>query len=128
MEPYSGNAAIGYARLNVQGGQSRMYDHPWTREEVRSRPCVEGVGLGEGVDFLRGVWVEEVRMMVVTARSWDGREVEVGFVVRGLGVGRWGVYVDGGLVAEEGVGKKGGEVKVKVRVGREDVDVVVVGF
>ena len=77
---------------------------------------------------MRGVWVEEVRMMIVTVRSWDGREVEVGFVVRGLGVGRWGVYVDGGLVAEEGVGEKGGEVKVEVRVGREDVVVVVVGF
>jgi len=102
MEPYSGNAAIEYARLNVQGGQSRIYDHPWTREEVRSRPCVEGLGLGEGVDFLRGVWVEEVRMMVMTVRSWDGREVEVGFVVRGLGVGRWGAGGGGGCGGEGG--------------------------
>lgn len=31
-------------------------------------------------------------------------------------------------MAEEGAGEKGGEVKVEVRVGREDVDVVVVGF
>lgn len=128
MEPYSGNAAIGYARLNVKGGGREMYENPWRREEVRERVCVEGLGLGEGVDFLRGVWVEEGKMMVVTVRSWDEREVEVGFVVRGLGVGRWGVYVDGKLVREKSVVEHGGEVKVEVRVGREDVDVAVVGF
>ena len=72
MEPYSGNAAIGYARLNVQGGQRRMYEDPWTREEVRSRPCVEGVELEGEVDFVRGVWVEEVGALVVTVRRWEG--------------------------------------------------------
>lgn len=128
MEPYSGNAAIGYARLNVQGGQRLMYDHPWAREEVRSRPCVERVGLEDGVDFVRGVWVEEGTMMVVTVRRWEGGGVELGFWVKGLGVGRWGVYMDGRLVRVEEVREKGEEVKVEVRVGREDVDVVLVGF
>lgn len=45
MEPYSGNATIGYARLNIKDGQRKMYEHPWRREEVKSRPCVEGWGL-----------------------------------------------------------------------------------
>lgn len=45
VEPYTGNAAIGYARLNVEGGGKKMFDHPWAREEVLNRPCVEGVGL-----------------------------------------------------------------------------------
>lgn len=144
MEPYSGNAAIGYARLNVKGGQRAMYERPWRREEVRERVCVEGVGLGEGVDFVRGVWSEEVGALVVTVRRWDGEEVgsgeregkvgweggkvQVGFEVRGLAVGRWGVYVDGVLVEEKEVRSKGEEVKVEVSVGREEVDVVVAGF
>ena len=42
MEPYSGNRAIGYARLNVEDGQKRIW---WTPDEVRSRPCIEGVRL-----------------------------------------------------------------------------------
>lgn len=137
MEPYSGNAAIGYGRLNVQGGQRTMYECPWRREEVRERVCVEGVDLGMGVDFVRGVWVEEGRALVVTLRRWegvevemgrDGTSVEVGFVVKGLELGSWGVYVDGRLAGEKVVRMKGEDVKVEVQVGRQDVDVVVLGF
>ncbi|KAL9594136.1 MAG: hypothetical protein Q9219_007199 [cf. Caloplaca sp. 3 TL-2023] len=135
MEPYSGNAAIGYARLNVQGGQRRMFEAPWTREEVRGRVCVEGVGLEDGVDFLRGRWVEvEGRgALVVTVKRWDGKDggVVVGMRVKGLGVGVWGVYVDGGLrdiVRKKGDGDRDGgeeDVVVEVEVGGEEVDVVV---
>ncbi|KAI4145100.1 MAG: hypothetical protein L6R39_003938 [Caloplaca ligustica] len=125
MEPYSGNAAIGYARLNVQGGQKRMYEEPWTKEDVLKRPCIEGVGLDDGVDFLRGVWVEERKAMVVTVRSWEGKEVKMGILVKGLKQGRWGVYVDGGL--REVVSKgEADDVRVQMTVGGKEVDVVVV--
>ncbi|KAL8951149.1 MAG: hypothetical protein Q9222_002856 [Ikaeria aurantiellina] len=125
MEPYSGNAAIGYARLNVQDGQKKMFDKPWTKEEVLERPCVEEVGLESGVDFLRGVWLEEKRCMVVSLRSWDGEQRETGFVIKMLPVGRYGKYVDGKLQGIDVVEKKGDDVSFEVRVGATDVDVVV---
>lgn len=125
MEPYSGNAAIGYSRLNVHGGQKQMFEHPWTKEEVQRRPYVEGVGLGSGVDFLRGIWTEEKKAMVVTLRSWEGKDVSVQFSIRGLGKGRWATYVNGCL-KEVTVEDDGDDVPVEVVVGSEDVDIVVV--
>ncbi|KAJ4185341.1 hypothetical protein NW759_016986 [Fusarium solani] len=32
MDPFTGNAAIGYARLNVEDGQKLMWERPWSRE------------------------------------------------------------------------------------------------
>jgi hypothetical protein len=59
VDPYTGNAAIGYARLNVKDGQKKMWDRPWTREDSENRPWIDGVGLEQGVDCLRGRWDEE---------------------------------------------------------------------
>lgn len=84
-----------------------------------------GVGLDGAVDLVSGVWVEEGGMMVVTVRRWEGVEkegVEVRqggqialiFAVKGLGVGRRGIYVDGSLMSEKVVREKGEEAKVKV--------------
>ena len=126
MDAYTGNGAIGYARLNVQDGQKTMFDHPWKKEEVRERPCIEGVGLETGVDFVRGIWIEEKKCMVSTVRTWDGREIEAEFVAKMLPVGRWAVYVDNRLQEEVTVKEKGQDVGFKVGVGGEDVDVVVV--
>ena len=126
MKAYMGNTAIGYARLNVPGGQKTMYDRPWAKEEVNNRPCIEGVGLELGADFVRGLWVEEKKCMVTTMRSWEGKEVDVGLVVKMLPVGRWGIYVDEKLEKEVEVGKKGEDVTFEVKLGEEDVDVVVV--
>ncbi|KAJ7605056.1 hypothetical protein DFH06DRAFT_1275649 [Mycena polygramma] len=47
MDPYTGNAAIGYARLNVYDGQKKMWEAPWTRERFADA-------------------------MVLTVRTWDG--------------------------------------------------------
>jgi hypothetical protein len=55
VDPYTGNAGIGYARLNVQAGQKKMFDHPWTQDYVNSTPWVDGFGLDEDVDCLRGL-------------------------------------------------------------------------
>ena len=31
-DPFTGNAAIGYARLDVRDGRKWMWERPWTRE------------------------------------------------------------------------------------------------
>lgn len=58
----------------------------------------------------------------------EGRKLKVSFVVRGLGVGRWGIYVDGNLVGEKNVTEKGEDVRDKFQMGMEDLDVVVLRF
>lgn len=73
-DPFTGNAAIGYARLNVPDGQRKMWEEPWGKERFEREPWVEGVGLGSGVDFLRGAWDEDLSALVVTMKSWDGSE------------------------------------------------------
>jgi hypothetical protein len=72
MDSYTGNAAIGYARLNVADGQRKMWEAPWTREHFARTPYVDGVDLSSGVDFFRGAWDADVGAMIVTLRTWDG--------------------------------------------------------
>ena len=128
VEPHSGNSAIGYARLNVEDGQKKMWDRPWTRETLASRPWVDGMTLGDDVDFLRGAWDEAKRALVFTARLWDmGRSTpkEASFTVKNLRAGDWAVYVNGELQKAEYVGADG-ELRVNVSVAPlTEVDVVV---
>lgn len=72
VEPFTGNSAVGYARLNVFDGQRLMWTKPWTPENVSTAPYVSGVDLSSNVDFLRGVWDASRQAMVITLRSWDG--------------------------------------------------------
>jgi hypothetical protein len=83
MDPCSGNATIGYVRLNVKNGQKRMWEWPRTRhEELGGRPYVKGVGLGNGVYFLRRCWDGEEEAYLVTVRSLDRRKGVVGLEFR----------------------------------------------
>lgn len=75
VDPFTGNAAIGYSRLNVIDGQRKMWEAPWTSDKVRNDPFVDGVGFADGVDFLRAVWDEEARAFVLSVRSWNGENV-----------------------------------------------------
>ena len=74
VEPFTGNAAIGYARLNILDGQRKMWLQPWTAEQVSAAPHVDGVNLDSDVDFLRGSWDEERYALVATMRPWDGEK------------------------------------------------------
>lgn len=71
VEPFTGNSAVGYARLNVLNGQRRLWEKPWSPERVSRAPHISGIDLGSGVDFLRGCWDESRQAMVVTMRTWD---------------------------------------------------------
>lgn len=75
VDPYTGNAAIAYGRLNVRDGQRTMWEQPWTKEgHHASYPKIEGLDLSTGVDFLRGEWNEELGAMAVTMKTWDGSD------------------------------------------------------
>ena len=120
IEPHSGNSGIGYARLNVEDGQKKMWEQPWTRESLAERPSVDGSF--KDVDFLRGIWDMDKQAMVITLRKWHGTgEVVLG--LRNLPAGEWALYVNGEL--KETMLAKGGEVKLREIVGQEEVNIIV---
>lgn len=127
VDGYTGNAGIAYARLNVKNGQKKMWDHPWTRAEVNSKPFVEGISLGQDVDCLRGMWDEKQKAMVITLRTWNGASKEVKLVIRNLPIGRYGVYVNGELHRDADVAKPTDALSVGITVGEAEVDVIFIG-
>lgn len=97
VDAYTGNGGIGYARLNVKDGQKRMWDEPWSKEEVEARPWIDGVYLDQDVDCLRGVWDVGERAMVVSLRTWNGSTKNVQLSAYCLPVGTYGIYENGKL-------------------------------
>jgi hypothetical protein len=125
MDPFSGNASFGYAKLNVENGTKAWWERPWTKHDVRGRPSIQGVTLADGVDFLRGIWDEEKNLVVVTMRTWDAREAHLSLAFQNLSVGQWQVYVDSQLLITSEA-QQGGEIVTDVKIGEVAVDVVIV--
>jgi hypothetical protein len=140
MDPFSGNAAIGYGRLNVPAGQRQMYEAPWTREHLRSTPWIDNlhfVDRAHGVSVLRALWDYGAQVLVLTVQGWDfvagsaafcPESVVVEPVARALPPGTWAAYVDGDLVGAKEVArqdKNGFGIQAEVKRG-EEVDIVFV--
>ncbi|TVY78925.1 Linalool dehydratase/isomerase [Fusarium oxysporum f. sp. cubense] len=123
MDPFSGNAGIGYARLNVTDGQKKMWDRPWTRDFLAIQPWIDNLDLSQGVDYLRGLWDRDEKALIVTMKSWNGDEATVEPIARNLERGTWVVYVNGKLVKCDTVGQSD-SLSVAVTVGAEEVHVV----
>lgn len=124
VDPYTGNAAIGYARLNIKGGQKQMWDHPWTKEEVERRPWIDNVEFDQDVDCLRGIWDHERRAMITSFRTWNGQPRTVQPVVNSLPAGTYGVYVNGELAKTVDVATSSIRITIDLVVSGEVVDLV----
>ncbi|EKG20437.1 hypothetical protein MPH_02247 [Macrophomina phaseolina MS6] len=124
MDPYSGNAGIAYARLNVTDGQKRMWDAPWSSEHFSGYPFLDGLSLSSDVDFLRGAWDQLTEAMVVTMRTWDASQKTIRVLVRNLPVGHYGVYKNEILSGTLEVADSSDPVHVAVEVGAEETDLV----
>lgn len=70
-DPFTGNAALGYARLNIFSGQKKMWQSPWTTKQVDEAPFVDELTYASNVDVLRAFWDEASRAMVLTLRMWN---------------------------------------------------------
>jgi hypothetical protein len=127
VDPYTGNSGIGYARLNVKDGQKKMWDMPWTKDEVEERPWIDEVSLEQDVDCLRGAWIAEENAMVATFRTWNGNSVAIKPVVKMLPIGTYGVYVNGELKFMGTVAGPSDGIAVDLEVGNEEVDLVLLG-
>ena len=101
VDPVTGNACIGYARLNVPDGQKIMWEKAWTPEQVQRSPAVEGVGFGSGVDFSRCKWATDSEYgftgLVLSMRTWHGKPSKIQPKIRSLPAGRYQIFVDSKL-------------------------------
>ncbi|KAH7111559.1 hypothetical protein EDB81DRAFT_848985 [Dactylonectria macrodidyma] len=97
MDPYTGNAGIAYARLNVKDRQKIMWEKPWTRENLAKQPCIDGIDLSQDIDCLRSIWDGEKQVLVVALKAWDSSNVDIGITAKSLTSGVWAVYIDGEL-------------------------------
>lgn len=124
MEPHSGNSGIGYARLNVQDGQKKMWEKPWTRETLASRPWIDGDDFSDGVDFLRGIWDPKRHAMITTVRRWQGEARTLTLYMNNLPPGQWAIFVNGAMTHSEEV-TPGKRIQITASVGTQEVDIVV---
>ncbi|KAF2149458.1 hypothetical protein K461DRAFT_260931 [Myriangium duriaei CBS 260.36] len=124
IEPHSGNSGIGYARLNVEDGQRAMWEKPWTRDMLASRPWIDGDDLSDDVDFLRGTWDAQKSAMIITARRWRGDTRNFRLTVENLSDGVWQTYINGEYRDSHNV-SHGGHVAVEVLLSKAEVDIVV---
>lgn len=120
---FAGNACASYARLNVPNGQKIMWDKPWTKDVLASRPWIDGVTLEEGVDCLRATWDDEKSALILTVKTWHGSNTTIHPTATDLPAGQWGVYVNGDLKQTERL-DSGGSIMFQVEVGADEVDVV----
>ena len=101
VDPVTGNAAIGYARLNVADGQKIMWENAWTPEQVKGSVAVENVSFSDGVDFLRCQWASESEDgftgLVLTMRTWTGQKSSIHPSITALPNGQFDVFVNGSL-------------------------------
>lgn len=127
VDPYTGNAAIGYGRLNVKDGQKKMYENPWTSEYLATRPYVDNIDYAENVDFLRGTWEEESSALVVTLKAWDGEVHHLEPRINNLSPGEYGVYLRGRLqhIQKIDAGQTSFSMKINLESGEGAVDLVV---
>lgn len=126
VDPKTGNASIGYGRLNVQDGQKKMYENPWTSATLATKPYVEGLDFTQGVDFLRGSWEEAESALILTVRSWDGNAHSLEPKISNLSKGTWGIYLRGRLLRVELVEEQGASISVpmEIELGEDEVDLV----
>ncbi|GJC89183.1 linalool dehydratase/isomerase [Colletotrichum liriopes] len=125
MDPFSGNAAIGYGRLNVEDGQKIMWEQPWTADILACRPFFDEITLGDGVDFLRGDWDHVNKLLVLTVRTWNQDTKLIKPVIKNLEPGLWNVFIGEELKVSR-VLSAGENVALEVQVGDSDLDIVAV--
>lgn len=124
VSPFCGNAALGYARLNVANGQKKMWEEPWSKEEVAQTPYIDGVDMSDGIDFLRGTWDGEDQCLVVTLRTWhDDVTQSVSVRANNLPKGLWEVVVDGVVVDQVTLSAQG-TILLPLEVGGDEKNIL----
>ncbi|KAJ3538368.1 hypothetical protein NM208_g5935 [Fusarium decemcellulare] len=127
VDAFTGNAAIGYSRLNVFDGQRNMYENPWGDEHFANTPHIGGIDFSSDVDFLRAAWNEELNALAITMRTWNSDTKQVPLSVCGLKEGRYAVYRNGNLIETCVVSTQSLSFELDLDISGEELDIVVLG-
>ncbi|MBF2714678.1 hypothetical protein [Agrobacterium vitis] len=114
MDPHTGNALLGYARLNVPGGLERLYAEPWDKAHFEEPALVE---ISDNADVLRARFERDAKSLVLTLAPRADRDGKVLLELGNIwGRGDWSLAADGEHVlsgnASE-LGKHSGAVGAK---------------
>ncbi|OBB20740.1 hypothetical protein A5761_04350 [Mycolicibacterium setense] len=98
MDPLTGNALIGYARLNVHNGLWALYNRPWTGEHF-SQPRLES---HTGAFDLRSAYYHaDSQTLLLTARPRIDEATEITLTVDNTLPRPWTLAIDGVTVASD---------------------------
>lgn len=97
VEPLTGNAMLGYARLNVRDGLWAIYNKPWTTAHF-AQPRL---GRHEGkIDILRAIFDGQRHRLILTIGPSEAAQSDATLVIENLPSGdNWRLYRDRALVA-----------------------------
>ncbi|WP_370935106.1 hypothetical protein [Amycolatopsis sp. cg13] len=116
MDRLTGNAMLGYARLNVPDGLWKMYHHPWTAEHFREPQVTRIDGAAE---VLRAWYDREKSLLALTLRPVAGKPTDVTLRISNAEA-PWKLFRDDVFAADSaGTGTPG------LHVRREEDDLVV---
>lgn len=95
MDPHTGNALLGYARLNVTDGLRKLYEGAWTPER-KAMPAI--VAIDGAADFERAEYDPTRHMLHWIAHPVDGRSPTATFTIGRLprDAAMWSLSIDGG--------------------------------
>ncbi|MDX2937759.1 hypothetical protein [Streptomyces ipomoeae] len=93
VDPLTGNAMLGYARLNVPDGLWSLYNRPWGAEHF-AEPRLVGI---EGALDVRRAWYDrDSQTLLLGLRPRDGARADARLEIAGVPGGRnWTLYRDG---------------------------------
>ena len=93
MDPHTGNALLGYARLNVPGGLEKLYAEPWDEAHFEEPALVE---ISDNTDVLRACFDRDGKSLVLTLCPRAGRDGKAQLELANIwGRGDWVLTADG---------------------------------
>ena len=102
MDPLTGNALLGYARLNVPDGLRTLYERPWTAEHFELPALTD---TSEAVDVLKAVASRSDKVLALTVRARRRAALETLSITHIPVQASWTLLVDGAVVARAGEGR-----------------------
>ncbi|GAB3576267.1 hypothetical protein GCM10027445_40010 [Amycolatopsis endophytica] len=97
VDAMTGNALLGYSRLNVPDGLWSLYQRPWTAEHFAE----PHVSTQDGdFDLRRAYYHHDSRTLLLTARPRDGQRGDISLTIANAPSRPWTLRFDGVVVAD----------------------------
>ena len=112
VEPLTGNAMLGYARLNVPNGLRTVFERPWTSAHFEAPHLANAP---RGVDVRRAWWDATARVLALGFRAREGAPATIDVEIAGLPPGTdWTLWRGTEIIGQSrrGAGPTVGDIEV----------------